>query len=347
MKYLSFFSGIGAFEIAIQELFPDAECIGYSEIKKTAIKVYENHFEDHVNLGDITKISNAFIKKYVKENGGCDLIIGGFPCTNLTKLSNLTGNNEGLKGKQSKLFYELLRIIKTVKSINKNVKFILENNASMKIENKELITNILNKELKQVHLVMLDNSTFGVQTRKRLFWSNFYIPTPRNNTSSHCSQEWEDVLEPNIITKEYEITDKRVEYLNQKIGENNTNNSCYYIKKIKNKYCFNTRNSDMKCRIQKYPLHSDNGSEKDTFYPSSYPVGKSRPIVSNSNLIIDRRNCKKNQFIIRHLTPIEIERLFGFQDNYTDILTENERINVLGNSICVLVLKYILKHCEF
>jgi DNA (cytosine-5)-methyltransferase 1 len=41
MKYFSAFSGIGGFELAM----PDGwECVGYSEIEKRAIKVYQKHF---------------------------------------------------------------------------------------------------------------------------------------------------------------------------------------------------------------------------------------------------------------------------------------------------------------
>ena len=33
MKYLSLFSGIGGFELGINDVFPDAQCVGYSEIR--------------------------------------------------------------------------------------------------------------------------------------------------------------------------------------------------------------------------------------------------------------------------------------------------------------------------
>lgn len=76
MKYISLFSGIGGFEIAIHRVFPEAVCLGYSEIRPAAIKVYEEHFPDHYNLGDITQITNEEITELVKD--GCDLIVGGF-----------------------------------------------------------------------------------------------------------------------------------------------------------------------------------------------------------------------------------------------------------------------------
>ena len=57
MKYLSLFSGIGGFELAIQSVFPNAECIGFSEIDKYAIQTYLKHYPEHKNLGSVTDIN--------------------------------------------------------------------------------------------------------------------------------------------------------------------------------------------------------------------------------------------------------------------------------------------------
>ena len=86
MKYLSTFSGIGGFELGIQLAYenlqrperlqqgglgrngdlPDTReqrlgaqplCIGYSEIDKYASQIYQSHFPNHKNYGDITRIN--------------------------------------------------------------------------------------------------------------------------------------------------------------------------------------------------------------------------------------------------------------------------------------------------
>lgn len=62
MRYLSLFSGIGGFEVAIHQFYEekrekeDAICVGYSEIDKHAIAEYARHYPDHHNLGDVTKL---------------------------------------------------------------------------------------------------------------------------------------------------------------------------------------------------------------------------------------------------------------------------------------------------
>ena len=68
MKYLSFFSGIGGFEMALHSIYGEsAKCIGYSEVKPAAIKVYQHHFPEHKNLGDITKITTEQITEIIKQ----------------------------------------------------------------------------------------------------------------------------------------------------------------------------------------------------------------------------------------------------------------------------------------
>jgi DNA (cytosine-5)-methyltransferase 1 len=79
LKYISLFSGIGGFEVAIQRLHPRAVCIGYSEIDSNAISVYNANFPKHANLGDITKISMDTLSATIKRAGGVRFIGSRFP----------------------------------------------------------------------------------------------------------------------------------------------------------------------------------------------------------------------------------------------------------------------------
>ena len=46
---------------------------------------------------------------------------------------------------------------------------------------------------------------------------------------------------------------------------------------------------------------------------------------------------------IRRLTPTECERLQGFPDNWTDILSDTQRYKTLGNAVTVNVIKTIFE----
>ena len=76
MKVLSLFSGIGAFEKALDNLEIPYELVGFSEIDKYAVKSYcaIHGVDESMNLGDITKIDEKALSKDI------DLITYGFPC---------------------------------------------------------------------------------------------------------------------------------------------------------------------------------------------------------------------------------------------------------------------------
>ena len=67
MRYLSLFSGIGAFEKALKNIGIDIELVGFSEIDKYAIKSYcaVHGVDESLNLGDISKI-DLYKKAYEK-----------------------------------------------------------------------------------------------------------------------------------------------------------------------------------------------------------------------------------------------------------------------------------------
>ena len=342
MKYISLFSGIGGFEVAIHRVFPEAQCLGYSEVKKTAIKVYDEHFPDHHNLGDITQITDKEIQELVKN--GCDLIVGGFPCTNLTALSRLSHHvtSNGLLGEKSSLFYEMLRVVSIVRSFCPKCNFIFENNATMRIKERISISKSIEEKCGPIYMTMLDNSSFGVQIRKRLFWTNFQVDEPDKND---CIQTWDDVLDPVDDTIIYRCSDHILDgYMNGLINGSNYGGKILI--------------SISTLRARKFKILKDNYRNKSSRIQSSfvsdncdiserpYPWGKSRPILASSlpaNIVLDRRECKGGEFIPRYYTPNEIHRLMGFETNWV-AGGMNTVIDLLGNAVCVKVIEHLVAH---
>jgi len=122
LKVLSLFSGIGAFEKALDKLGVPYELVAYCEIDKYASKSYAaiHGVDESMNLGDITKVDEKALPKDI------DLITYGFPCQDIS----LAGKQKGLfneDGTQTRsgLFFEALRIIEATKpkvAIAENVK---------------------------------------------------------------------------------------------------------------------------------------------------------------------------------------------------------------------------------
>lgn len=176
IRYLSLFSGIGAAELAIQRVFPDAECLGFSEIDKAAIKVYHRHFPDHPNLGDITEIDADSLPDV-------DLIVGGSPCQGFS-IQNCAREGNNFDDPRSELFFEFVRILKA----KKPRWFVFEN-----VPMNEEVSKEISEQL-GVQPVLLNASHFSAQVRKRNYWTNFYIsqPVPRP------SPKVEDIVEKHV-----------------------------------------------------------------------------------------------------------------------------------------------------
>jgi DNA-cytosine methyltransferase len=168
LRYLSLFSGIGGFEVGIHQAFPTAKCMGYSEIDPDAIKVYQQHFPTHQNLGPVETIDGRKLK--------IDLLVGGSPCQDLssTNVKNRWGkfNTSGLDGQKSGLFFEFVRLLKETKPKY----FILENVGSMKNIDRDKISEILG-----FHPIFINSLLFAPQNRKRFFWTNINVEFNRSD----------------------------------------------------------------------------------------------------------------------------------------------------------------------
>ncbi len=200
LKLLSLFTGIGAFEKALERLNIDYELVGFSEIDKYAIKSYctIHNVPENKNLGDVTKIEIDKIPDF-------DLMSWGFPCQDIS----IAGRMEGIKeGTRSGLYYEGYKILKEKMpkySIIENVK----NLTSQRF--KEQFNSILN-DISELgynnYWKVLNAKDYGVpQNRERVFIvsirkdidkNNFTFPSPIT-----LNLKLKDILEDKVDDKFY------------------------------------------------------------------------------------------------------------------------------------------------
>ncbi len=156
MKYLSLFSGIGGFELGIGE---KAECIGFSEIDKYAVQIYQKHFPKHTNHGDIKKITTDTLPDF-------DLLTGGFPCQSFS----IAGKRGGFGDTRGTLFFEIARILEARHPrllLLENVKGLLSHDRGDTIRT---IFRALDELGYDLQWQVLNSKHFGVpQNRPRIF----------------------------------------------------------------------------------------------------------------------------------------------------------------------------------
>lgn len=158
MKYFSMFSGIGGFDLALNR--QGHNCIGYSEIDKYAIKIYQKNFGTEVkNYGDATKIRTTELQDF-------DLLCAGFPC----QAFSIAGKRKGFQDIRGNLFFEIARILKDKKPSY----FLLENVKGLLNHDKGKTFTIIIQTLSElgydIQWMVLNSKFFGVpQNRERVF----------------------------------------------------------------------------------------------------------------------------------------------------------------------------------
>ena len=118
LRIIDTFSGIGGFSLAARWL-GGFQTVQFVEWEPYCQQILAQHFPDTPIHGDITTFFPAA--------GAADVICGGFPCQDIST----AGKQAGIKqGTRSGLFYELMRVVRTVQPryvVMENVAAILTN----------------------------------------------------------------------------------------------------------------------------------------------------------------------------------------------------------------------------
>lgn len=207
MKVLSLFSGIGAFEKALQNLGIGYDLVGFCEIDKYAAKSYcaIHGVSESMNLGDITKVDASELPSDI------DLVTYGFPCQDISIAGKQKGLiNEDVTQTRSGLFFEAMRIIEGTKpkiAIAENVKNLVckKFNAQFQVVLASLEAAGYNN-----YYAVLNAKDFGVpQNRERVFIVSirkdidrglFQFPAP-----IALNKRLRDVLEE-VVDEKYYLT---------------------------------------------------------------------------------------------------------------------------------------------
>lgn len=166
LRVLSLFSGIGAFEVALDEENIDWELDHYCEIDKYACRSYNciHGTTDEDNLKDVTNIDYSKI-------GRVDLVTYGFPCQDIS----LAGNQKGFFDEEgnltrSGLFFNAADVIRHTKpkfAIFENVKNLTGKKFKAEFET---VLSVLDELGYNTYWKVLNAKDYGIpQNRERVF----------------------------------------------------------------------------------------------------------------------------------------------------------------------------------
>lgn len=185
---LSLFDGISCGKVALDRAGIKVKKYYASEIDKFAMQVSEKNHPDIIQLGDVTSWRSWDIDWM---NVG--LLIGGSPCQGFS----FAGKQLNFNDDRSKLFFVYVDILNHIKSVNPDVKFLLEN-VKMKAEWQDVISGYLG-----VKPIRINSALVSAAKRDRLYWANFDVEMPddRGITFDDINQHSTDWLSDTYIDK--------------------------------------------------------------------------------------------------------------------------------------------------
>lgn len=167
LNVLSLFSGIGAFEKALDNLNIPHNLLAYCEIDKFASKSYSaiHGVSEDLNLQDVTKVDSLDILDDV------DFITYGFPCQDISNAGKQKGfTDEDGNRTRSGLFFEALRIIEAFEpkfAIAENVKALTSKRFT---EEFRIVLESLEEAGYNNYWKVLNAKDYGIpQNRERVF----------------------------------------------------------------------------------------------------------------------------------------------------------------------------------
>lgn len=152
------------------------------------MQVSKKNHDSIIQLGDVTDWRNWNI-----DWSEIDLLIGGSPCQGFSVAGKLLNFND----ERSKLFFVYVDILNHIKSVNPDVKFLLEN-VRMKSDWQDIISGYLG-----VKPVSINSSLVSAAKRNRLYWTNFDfdMPVDKGITFDDINQNSTDWLSDTYIDK--------------------------------------------------------------------------------------------------------------------------------------------------
>lgn len=308
----SFFAGVGGIDLGFEQtgMF---KVVYANEIDEYPIKTYESNFNITVDKRDINDVKGSEIPDF-------DVMIGGFPC----QAFSLAGYRQGFDDEKGRgtLFFELVRIIREKRAINKQPKIVFFENVKNLVGHDNgntfrVIIELLEELGYKVDQQVLNACEYGnvPQNRERIYmvgfldeavYNKFKFPKPQA-----LQTRIEDVVDfVNEVNSKYYYTAENCSFYQTLIRDMKRSDTVYqwrrvYVRENKSNLC-------------------------PTLTANMGTGGHNVPLIK----------CKTG---IRKLTPKECFNLQGFPKEFIipNDISDTRAYKQAGNSVVVPVIKKI------
>lgn len=305
MNVLSLFDGMSCGRIALDRLGVSYDRYYASEVDRTALAVSDLQYPDTIQLGDVTGW-----RAWDIDWSSVGLLIGGSPCQGFS----YSGKSLAFNDPRSVLFFEYVDILNHIRSVNPDVKFLLEN-VNMKQEYMDVITSFVG-----VNPLYINSALLSAQSRQRQYWFNWDASAPAD-----LGIELSDVLEERldgcglggrIVGRRLQANGKRSDY-----DKSIPLRQYLEVRRDGKQNCLTTVYKDSVIPFEPYEDRT----------PIDFNGGRGK----NGDYSVDRGVC-------RMMTPLECERLQTVPEGYTEGVLDSHRYKMLGNGWTVDVIVHLL-----
>lgn len=193
-RALSLCGGMGSAKLIFDMLGEDIE-VWEVEIDEHARKLADHNVKVKRPCNDLRDIG---ARQMLMEWPAFDFVVFGFTCKSLSVQSN----GDDLNG-SSGILFDCMNILSLAKYRNPDVKFMIENVASMTNEMKKVITGIIG-----VDYIRINSSLTSGQARDRLYWANFPVEIPEDRKIKANSVLESDAVELKAWSKSTRYKDE-------------------------------------------------------------------------------------------------------------------------------------------
>ena len=360
MNVVSLFNGMNTGRQALENVGIKVNKYYSSEIKPYAIELTQHHFPDTIQVGDVTKWKDWDI-----DWKSIDLILSGSPCQDLSA----AGKRAGIHGSRSSLFFVFVEILEHIKTLNPKVLFLQENVGSAS----KLDVGIMSRAL-GVYPVRINSKLVTAQLRDRYYWSNI-------KTKETMFDIVTDIPQPKdkgIMFKDI-ITGGRVERVKALALLESESRVCTSQESIKNRasrefinMIYVKRDKANALLESDYKHQIKDEIKQDIYIKKRIAKGKQTPnlvyVTTDKHVALKMQGSRNNQGsqealihrnettgmltliqeneMVRTVNQIEMERLQGFPDGYTSILSKAKAGSLLGDGWTLPIIEHIFKFIE-
>jgi DNA-cytosine methyltransferase len=373
MNVLSLFNGMNTGRQALENVGIKVNKYYSSEIKPYAIELTQHHFPDTIQVGDVTKW-----KEWDIDWKSIDLVLSGSPCQDLSA----AGKRAGINGSKSSLFFVFVEILEYIKSLNPKVLFLQENVGSARKEDVGIMSRALGVYPVRINSSLVTAQLrdryywSNIRTKQDGMFGDIVtdIPQPKDKgiifkdiitggtvervkalalleSESRVCKSQESIkkrAEREFINMIYVDTDKHTclktyrkdgsqEYLKRR---NETTGMITLIYEVNNQLRVKTNTK------QGYDIVTENDCI-DLSFPTS-KTRRARVTKGKSPCLMESQNnlYSYKDGIVRTVNQIEMERLQGFPDGYTSILSQAKAGSLLGDGWTLPIIEHIFSFID-